>query len=180
MPERIIRPLEGFSREIGFYVAGMEEVREQVREAVSEISTENLGRLAFPEAHSIGGLVLHIGEAEWWWMNCVIAGHELTEADAATSFWDVLKEPQRVAQNSYSAQFCLDEIGRIRDETRARLRSYDDEQLDKIFKFERKGTTHELSLRWILHHLIDHEAQHKGQILMLKRLLGLQNESLIG
>lgn len=30
----------------------------------------------------------------------------------------------------------------------------------------------EVSLRWVLHHhLADHEAQHKGQILMLKRLL---------
>lgn len=30
----------------------------------------------------------------------------------------------------------------------------------------------EQSLRWILHHLIDHEAQHKGQALMLERLPG--------
>lgn len=180
MPEKIIRPVEGFSREIGYYLAGLEEVREQLRDAVSELSTENIGRLAFPEAHSIGGLVLHIGEAEWWWMNCVISGHELSEADAAMSFWDVLKEPERVSQNSYSAQFCLDEISNVRKQTRTLLASFDDERLDKIFQFERKGATHDLSLRWILHHLIDHEAQHKGQILMLKRLLGLQNESLIG
>lgn len=180
MNERIIRPIEGFSREVGFYLAGMEEVREQLRETVAEISTEDIGRRAFPEAHSIGGLVLHIGEAEWWWMNCVIAGNEVSEADAAASFWDVLKEPERIARSSYSAQFCLDEIDRVRAETRTRLREVHDEQLDKVFTFERKGKTHELSLRWILHHLIDHEAQHKGQILMLKRLLGLQNEQLIG
>lgn len=180
MNERIIRPIAGFSREVGFCLAGMEEVREQLREAVAEISTEDMGRRAFPEAHSIGGLVLHIGEAEWWWMNCVIGGLEVTEAAPASSFWDVLEEPERVATNSYSAQFCLDEIDRVRDETLTRFRSVDDEQLDKVFTFERKGKTLELSLRWILHHLIDHEAQHKGQILMLKRLLGLQNEQLIG
>jgi uncharacterized damage-inducible protein DinB len=50
--------------------------------------------------------------------------------------------------------------------------------LDRTFSFERRDTTEERSLRWILHHLIDHEAQHKGQILMLKRLLGLKNEGL--
>jgi uncharacterized damage-inducible protein DinB len=33
-------------------------------------------------------------------------------------------------------------------------------------------------LRWILHHLIDHEAQHKGQIMLLRRLLGLGNPGL--
>jgi uncharacterized damage-inducible protein DinB len=36
---------------------------------------------------------------------------------------------------------------------------------------ERQGEIQEISIRWILHHLIDHEAQHKGQILMLKRLM---------
>ncbi len=42
--------------------------------------------------------------------------------------------------------------------------------LTNVFSFERQGETHELTLRWIPHHLIDHEAQQKGQILMLKRL----------
>jgi uncharacterized damage-inducible protein DinB len=31
----------------------------------------------------------------------------------------------------------------------------------------------------MLHHLADHEAQHKGQILMLKRLLGHPVKSLL-
>jgi len=180
MPERIIRPINGFSRDIGYYLAGMEEVRAQLREAVLEISSEDIGRLAIPDAHSIGGLVLHIGEAEWWWMNCVISGREVTQEIATASFWDVLEEPERVSQRGYSAQFCLDEIEKIRDQTRALLATFDDNRMDEVFAFERKGKTNELSLRWILHHLIDHEAQHKGQILMLKRLLGLQNESLIG
>ncbi|HXD33451.1 MAG TPA: DinB family protein [Pyrinomonadaceae bacterium] len=180
MPERIIRPINGFSRDIGYYLAGMEEVRAQLREAVLEISSEDIGRLAIPDAHSIGGLVLHIGEAEWWWMNCVISGREVTQEIATASFWDVLEEPERVSQRGYSAQFCLDEIEKIRDQTRALLATFDDNRMDEVFAFERKGKTNELSLRWILHHLIDHEAQHKGQILMLKRLLGLQNEQLLG
>ena len=42
-----------------------------------------------------------------------------------------------------------------------------------MISFERRGQESEYNLRWILHHLIDHEAQHKGQILMLKRLMAL-------
>lgn len=156
----------------------MEEVRAQLNAAVVKISSDDLGRLAVPEAHSIGALVLHIGEAEWWWMQCVISGHQVTDTDARTAFWDVLKEPRRVAEQGYSAQFCLGEISRIREQTRALLASYKDDQLDLEFTFERDGQPHQLNLRWILHHLIDHEAQHKGQILMLKRLLGLKNDGL--
>jgi len=29
------------------------------------------------------------------------------------------------------------------------------------------------TIRWILHHLIDHEAHHRGQIAVMKRLLPL-------
>ena len=68
MTRKILNPAPGVSREIGFYLAGMEEVREQLHEAVEGMSDNYLGRPALPDAHSIGALVLHIGEAEWYWM----------------------------------------------------------------------------------------------------------------
>lgn len=178
MRERTLQPIKGFSREIGLYLAGLEEVREQLRDSVAHLSVSDNARIAIPETHSIGALVLHIGEAEWWWMHCVVANHELTEADAAACFWDVLKEPHRVGEKGLSAQFCLEEISRIREQTRKLLTSFSDNDLDQIFSYARKEARTEVSLRWILHHLIDHEAQHKGQILMLKRLMGLQNDGL--
>jgi uncharacterized damage-inducible protein DinB len=178
MDQGVIFPTAGMTREIGFSFAGMEEVRTQLIAAVADLSLEDTGRLAVPEAHSIGGLLLHIGEAEWWWTQCVIPGRQPTSADEQTPFWDVLKEPKHVAERKYSTQFCLDEIGRIRDQTRSLLTSFNDAQLDRVFAVERRGEPRQLNLRWILHHLIDHEAQHKGQIFMLKRLLGLKNEGL--
>src|SRR6267143_2151784 len=134
---RVLPPAAGVSREIGFYLAGMNEVREQLREAVAEISLQDLGRLAVAEAHSIGALVLHIGEAEWWWMQCVISGHKITAEEAGAAYWDVLKDPRRVADNAYSAQFCLDEISKIREQSREVLASFSDDSLDRVFSFER-------------------------------------------
>ncbi|MCU1267129.1 MAG: hypothetical protein JWM21_3447 [Acidobacteria bacterium] len=177
---RVLVPVAGVAREIGFYLAGMDEVREQLHASVSGISNEDIGRLAVPETHSIGALVLHIGEAEWWWMQCIVAGHKLTDEDRRAAYWDVLTEPERVATSGYSAHFCLAEADRIRKQTRDLLASFAEADLDRVYARERRGTVREQSLRWILHHLIDHEAQHKGQILMLRRLLGLKNEELLG
>ena len=154
----------------------MDEVREQLREAVGGMSDEEIGRHAVPGAHSVGALVLHIGEAEWFWMQCVVSGHKLNDEDRRAPFWDALKEPDRVANNAYSAEFCLNQADAVREQTRGVLASFSDGDLDRIFSFEWREKTQEQDLRWILHHLIDHEAQHKGQILMLKRLLGLKNE----
>lgn len=178
MSRRTLDSIPGFSSEIGFCLGGMEEVREQVREAAEDLSDEDVRRPAVSGAHAIGALVLHIGEAEWYWMQCVVSGHQLTEDVRKAPFWDVLKDPDKFSKNNYSAEFCLNEIKKIREQTRQTLAAFDDSRLDHIFSFERRGETFELSLRWILHHLIDHEAQHKGQILMLKRLLGLKNEGL--
>lgn len=172
MPSHILRPVEGFSPGIGFYLSAMEEVREQVRAAVAGLAGDKLDRPAFLGAHSIGALVLHMGETEWWWMQCVVSGHKLTEEDRRAPFWDVLEQPNAFASRGYTTEFCLQEIDKIRSQTRQLLASFNDDDLEHISSYERKDETHEQSLRWVLHHLIDHEAQHKGQILMLKRIMG--------
>ncbi len=151
----------------------MEEVRAQVVAAVKTIPDDLIGKPAFLGAHSIGGLVLHIGEAEWFWMQMVVSGHQLTEEDKKAPYWDVLEDVDGVARNGYTTEFCLDELEKIRNQTRDVLFSYNDKDLERIIHFERSDKPTEHNLRWILHHLIDHEAQHKGQILMLKRLMAL-------
>src|SRR6266496_6206562 len=176
MSRHTLTPHPGLTTGIGYYFSGMEEVRKQLREAVKGISDDAFGRPAFPGAHSIGALVLHIGEAEWWWMQCIVSGHKLTAEDRSAPFWDVLKNPESFAGKSYSAEFCLDEATKVRKQTRELLARFTDDDLERIFTSERRGVTYDHSLRWILHHLIDHEAQHKGQILMLKRLLGVGND----
>ena len=115
--------------------------------------------------------MLYIGEAEWFWMQMVVSGHKLTDEDKNTPYWDVLDDVDGVARNGYTTEFCLKEIELIRNQTRDVLFSYNDKDLERIIMFERHDKPTEHNLRWILHHLIDHEAQHKGQILMLKRMM---------
>ena len=173
MRRRVLTPHPGLATGIGYYLSGMEEVRAQVIAAVKPIPDDLIGKPAFLGAHSIGGLVLHIGEAEWFFMQMVVSGHQLTEPDSKQPYWDVLDDVERVAREGYTAEFCLKEIEKVRNQTRDVLFSYNDKDLERIISFERRGETTEYNLRFILHHLIDHEAQHKGQIFMLKRLMAL-------
>ena len=173
MRRRVLTPHAGLATGIGYYLSGMEEVRGQVNAAVKTIPDDLIGKPAFLGAHSIGGLVLHIGEAEWFWMQMVVSGHQLTDEDKSAPYWDVLDDVERVAREGYTPESCLREIEKIRNQTRDVLFSYNDKDLERIISFTRKGETTEYNLRWILHHLIDHEAQHKGQIFMLKRLMAL-------
>jgi uncharacterized damage-inducible protein DinB len=173
---KLLIPAAGLTPGIGYYFSGMEEVRGQLRKAVAGIGTADIGRRAVPDTHSIGALVLHLGESEWFWMQCVLDGHQLNDDDRQTPCWDALKDPDRVNSREYSAEFCLTEADKIREQSHTVLAKFNDDDLERIFPFEWAGELHEQSLRWILHHLIDHEAQHKGQIMLLRRLLGLKND----
>lgn len=168
-----LNPAPNFPKQIGYYLSGMEEVREQLREAVKDLSNEEVSAKLMPNVHSIGQLILHCGEAEWWWIQCVVAEKELNEEEAKEkAHWDVLELDDDFGSNNYSAEYCIEAIDKVSDLGRKTLRNFTEEDLDKYFGWDKQdGTRIEKTLRWILHHLIDHEAQHKGQILMLKRLL---------
>lgn len=167
-----IDPYPDFPEQIGFYLSGMEEVREQLRIAIKDLSREEISAKYAPETHSIGQLILHNAEAEWWWIQCVVAERKLDEQEAkAEAHWDVLLD-EDFADRNYSAAFCIGEIDRVSKLTKLKLTELTDNDLGRYFGWDKAdGTRTEKSLRWILHHLIDHEAQHKGQILMLKRLI---------
>src|SRR6476646_1077121 len=131
MVRDVLTPYPGLTTDIGYLVSGMDEVREQLREAVKDLDVESTGRLAFPGAHSIGALVLHIGEAEGWWMQGSVAGHQMTEDDEKAPDWDVLDEPAEFAKKGYTVEFCLQQVDNIRNHTRETLIGYSDKELEK-------------------------------------------------
>lgn len=169
--KNLLSPAPGFSPEIGLALSAMEEVREQVRQIVREMPDTELVRRAFPNTHPIGALLLHLCESEWWWMQSVVSGRELTDEEKKLVHWDVLKDPSVLDSRASSGQYCLEVLDQVRERTREVLASFDDRDLERLFSYRRGDEQMEVSLRWVLHHLVDHEAQHKGQILLLKRML---------
>jgi len=166
----ILESMSGVSREIGFYLSGMEEIRAQLRKAVSDLTSKELARRITPNAHQIGALILHLGETESWWIHSVVAEKELDEEAKRFAHWDDTTETD-FAEKGYSAEDCIGIIDEISRMSREILAKFGDEDLERLFGFDKKDKRIEVSLRWVLHHLIDHEATHKGQIMMLKRLL---------
>lgn len=170
--KEIFEPFPNYPMQIGYYLSGMEEVREQLRNIVKDLSNEEISAKVLPTVHSIGQLILHNAEAEWWWLKVVVAEEELDEEEAIReAFWDILLDEDFASKN-YSAEYCIKATDKVRATCLEVIKDFTDNDLDRYFGWNKDdGTRIEKSLRWILHHLIDHEAQHKGQILMLKRLL---------
>ena len=62
----------------------------------------------------------------------------------------------------------------VRDITRKALSGVSDGDLETVrtWKDSRDGVGHQFSVRWVLNHVLEHEAHHRGQILLLKAALG--------
>lgn len=77
----ILNPVAGVTKEIGFYLAGLEEVRAQTVSIITDLKGDELARKFTPAFHQMGGLALHLGECEYWWIQAAVAGRALTEED---------------------------------------------------------------------------------------------------
>jgi len=94
----------------------------------------------------------------------------LDEEAKRFAHWDDTTETD-FAEKNYSVKDCIERIDEINRMSRKILGGFSDEDLERMFGFDQKDKRVEVSLRWVLHHLLDHKATHKGQIMMLKRLL---------
>jgi uncharacterized damage-inducible protein DinB len=168
---RTLEPLAGFSGEMSFYLGALEERRDRLRETVSDLTQEELAARAFPSTHQIGNLILHLGETEASWIQRIIDGAEPDEEMKKFSHWCDTTE-RDFAEKGYSAEECLERIAQIRTKSKEVFAGFTDADLDKFFGYNRDdGTRVEFTLRWFLNNHLDHEAVHRGQISMLKRIL---------
>ncbi len=60
-------------------------------------------------------------------------------------------------------------LGRARAHTRRAVARLGDPDLERrVTRRRRDGTLHEVNLRWVLYHMVEHLAGHCGQILLLR------------
>ena len=174
-PSNVLEPVAGVSREIGFCLAGLEEVRAQTVALLEDMSAYELSARVIPGSHQIGGLALHLGECEFWWIEVGLKKKEITEDDRKFAHLHDSTESDFALKN-YSAKDCIEILTRIHQRTKETLSNYSDRDLDAVFTNDAHPAGFQGNLRWILHRLTDHEANHKGQIAMMKRMMRVTSE----
>ncbi len=136
-----LKPHPDFSENIGYYISAMEEVRAQLRDAVRDLSNEEISLKFSPETHSIGQLVLHNAEAEWWWIQVIVSEKPLNEEEAkAKAHWDVLLDADFASKN-YSAEFCLNEIDRVERSDQKKAERIFRRRFEPLFCSRKDGRT---------------------------------------
>lgn len=153
------------SPRVAFFFSMMDRIRHRLLRAVEDLSDDEIDYSPDMELiETIGTLLLHIAGVEWSWIFEDIDGEEMDYEKWKHAF--ALREENLPQLTKQGLQFYIDRLTEVRNEVFLRLRDLDDSNLHILVDV---GSA-EVSIEWILFHLLEHEAMHIGQISILKRL----------
>lgn len=161
-----IQPTITQAGEIPLLLGMLEDNTHYWRSHLGRISIDTLCWQARPEGHSIGMLLLHNAAVEAYWLQQVLAG-EATEPE----LWRTLRDDK---VDQFAGKWGKPPKKRLswyyeqQDLVRHRTLEIVSQQTDTTALF---GGETQFSLRWLVHHVITHEAYHCGQMLLLADLV---------
>jgi uncharacterized damage-inducible protein DinB len=158
-----IVPVADTDIQIGLLLAVLEDVTREWTEELGDIPDAFLLWQAFPGGHSIGALILHIVDVEAFWLHQVAAGLARSEEELRTLLSEetdqyALQWPTPPAK---PLSWYLEQHRNIRERTRQYVLAIGNPE------HTGKHQDYEFTLRWLLNHVISHEAYHGGQAVLL-------------
>jgi uncharacterized damage-inducible protein DinB len=167
----VLQPIAG-APQVGLLLAALEDGRRRTLLELTSVDEEMLGRrpTALP-LHTISQLLYHVAliEADWVlteiqelpeseWPSWVEAAFPIDVRDGGGRLSDIPPEPMRSA---------LERLARVRSHALDAIGALDEAELHRI----RSLPPYDVSPAWAIHHLVQHEAEHRAQIAMTRDLL---------
>jgi len=156
---------------IGTLVSMLRYNRETIINTVKNLTVAQLDFLFDGQANSIGALVMHLGATDkFYQVNTFEDRQDLNDAEKKE--WGAameLNDAGRKEIKGHNAQYYIDKITAVREETLAKLKTKDDAwllALDPVWSKQQPVNTY-----WKWFHVCEHESNHRGQITWLKSRL---------
>ncbi len=163
-------PLSGYEPEIGRVLWMLEEGRERLKQGLAKIDAAKeqaiLDWRPRPGTNSIGTLLYHIAaiEADWLFAEVMAEYEPDTPVSWPNRFFshDIRDEKGWVTHVSGEAMaHHLQRLDVVRSILLDAFRGMSLAEFRRLRRLE----AYEVTPEWVLHHLIQHEAEHRGQIL---------------
>ncbi len=168
-----VEPLPGYPEPYGLLCAVLQDGTSDWRGELwgAEIGPDVTAWRPRPGGQSIGAILLHMVIVEIFWFECFVLGQRPSDEDKRTLLWDEIdvdegRWPDPPAQ---PIQWYFDLFDRVRSRSLERIRQWP----PPATLVERNGMSR--TPRWVLGHVIQHEAYHGGQVVMLYDLWANRN-----
>lgn len=163
--QNIIKPVKGYSPQIGATISMMEDLKRRVTRSVANLTQEETDFLLDEKANRIGALILHLAAVEKYYQVYTFENRGFNEEEKEK--WATaldLTQKSRETIKDKPIQYYLDIWDEVRKESLRLLKTKD----DKWFAKKVKGSS--MNNHWAWYHVMEHQANHMGQIrLIIKR-----------
>ena len=151
------------------FISMLQDGTREWREELGKVPRAAMTWRPYKDGYSIGALILHIVDVEAYWIEVFAAGKKLSE--------DEEKELMSNETDQYRGKWPiphdwpLSKYFALQDRVRERsIKTIRKLKPDLVLKRSSGGQKYEVTLNWILHHVVTHEAYHGGQAVLLKAL----------
>lgn len=146
--------------DVASWLAAVEDARRRTLEALEGLAEDDLDRASPSSANSVASLLYHVAaiEADWLFSEILEGRKPFPEALFPL---DVREEGGRLTPvTGMSLAAHLQRLGSVRAMLLDELRDMDAQE----FRRARSLPDYDVSAEWVLHHLMQHEAEHRAQI----------------
>jgi uncharacterized damage-inducible protein DinB len=161
-----IKSPRGYSPQIGTTVAMLEDLKERVTRSVINLSQEEVDFLLDDQANSVGALIMHLAATERYYQVYTFEGRGFNREEGEQ--WDAamdLGDRARASLQGKPISHYLEVWDEVRAETLRLLKTRDDKW------FAAKVGSSNMNNHWAWYHVMEHQANHMGQIrMMIKRM----------
>lgn len=165
MRDSHLDPVPGYQPVVGRFVAMLEDTRRRLLRDLAGFDAADIDR---GSPNSIGTLLYHVAAIELDWLYADLLGVEFP-AEAFEWFpVDVREENGRLSPVVEPLGPHLERLAWVRGLLLEELRGMTDDDLERTVN----PGPNESGASWVLHHLMQHEAEHRGQIGEIRAGLG--------
>jgi uncharacterized damage-inducible protein DinB len=165
---RIVEALPGYEPEIGRLIWMLEDTRRRTRETLEGVSEDILEWTPDPTTNSIGALLYHLAAIEADWLYVEVLEAPTFPPDLVALFPEEVRDEagRLVTARGMSLGDHLERLRAVREHLLAGFRGMSLAEFRRVRELPDYSVTPE----WVLHHLMQHEAEHRGQIGLLRDL----------
>jgi len=162
MEVNFVIPLDGYPPGIGKWLWALQDTRQRTLDSLQELDNAIINWVDSIGSNSIGTLLYHIAAIEMSWLyEDILEGMEFPVEIEVLMKYDVREDGVNLTSViTESLETHLDRLLICRKNFLSVFQGMSAEE----FQRPRKLEDYEVTPEWIIHHLMQHEAEHRGQI----------------
>ncbi|MEP0711825.1 DUF664 domain-containing protein [Algoriphagus sp.] len=164
--QNTMNPPKGYDHDIGTMVSMLENLRARIIYSTQELNQEQTDFLLDEQANRIGAMIMHLAATEVYYQAYTFEGRGFNEEEKKK--WETalnLGDEARAEFVGKPIHYYLDSWAQVRQKTLEMLKEKDDKWFSKMAKGG------QFDNQWAWFHVMEHQANHMGQINMLKSRL---------